>query len=69
MDAEYPTAADCREIAEQYYYLRQRNQADPDGDPYARDRYTELAKRMVRLSVLLEANPHYFTEQHSLRAA
>lgn len=66
-DTDYPTAEDCRQLAETCWWLAMRTDAHEGTDDRAR--YQTLAKKLARVVVLLEANPNYFTTHTTLRAA
>ena len=66
-DGTYPTAQDCRDVAETLYWLSLRTDGHEGSDD--RERYRSQARKLMHVAALVEANPNYFTEQHILRAA
>lgn len=67
MASDYPTAADCRAIAEtlQWCALTSSTHEGPD----AKEAYQRQSRQMMNVASLVEADPNYFTERTALRAA
>lgn len=65
--SDYPTAHDCREIAETLYWLSLRTDSHEGHDD--KETYRAQAGKLMAVAALLESNPNYFTERTALRAA